>query len=374
MMVNRNDPIGLYLHFPFCRSKCPYCDFYSLAAPKLIPEWLDGLSREAALYRADWPEPFATLFFGGGTPGLLSPDEFDRVMGVLEDNFSFAPGAEKTIELNPENVEPDKVRRLLRAGFDRFSMGVQSFDDEELRFLGRGHSANDAVRAIETLRSEGAANLGLDLMYGLPDQEDKAWIRSLDKALAFRPEHLSCYKLTVEGATRFAALAEKDLLTPPDEWRSRELFLLTSEYLRERGYVHYEISNFALGIENVCRHNQGYWRGRPYLGLGPAAHSFQGSRRWWNPRSIRRWASALADGRRPLEDFEILGPEEKRLEKILLGLRTRDGIDITEVQAEVRGVVERWRAEALAEVENGRLLLTPEGMAMADWLAVELVG
>ncbi|MBI4796669.1 MAG: coproporphyrinogen III oxidase family protein, partial [Deltaproteobacteria bacterium] len=240
---------------------------------------------------------------------------------------------EVTLEANPDDLYPEEIRLYKDLGVNRLSLGVQSFNDRELSFLGRRHKARQTVQALEAARAGGFDNLSLDLIYGLPGQRLTDWTQTLEQALSFNPEHLSCYQLTYEPETPLGRRKARGEVAGATEEEERELFLLTSRFLEERGYLHYEISNFArqgeAGSEPYySRHNRKYWRHVPYLGLGPGAHSFQDGVRWWNARSVKQYCQELAQGRAPVEDSEILSGEQLRLEALYLGLRTREGVSL----------------------------------------------
>ena len=257
-------------------------------------------------------------------------------------------------------------------------MGVQSFDDRVLRFLGRRHSAAQARQAIEYARRSGFKNLGLDLIYGIPGQEVGSWMETLETAVTYSPEHLSCYELTIEENTPFASEVQKGIFALPGEETQREFFIRTSEFLEVRGYIHYEVSNFARGEEYLSRHNQKYWDHTPYLGFGPAAHSFTGARRWWNHRSVEKYIESVEKGALPIESFEDLTLEQRMLEKIYFGMRTRKGIDLNRFRMEfqVDWEVEKGKTlsllkqEGLITIQKGVLSPTRAGLAVADRLAL----
>jgi len=360
---------GLYIHIPFCQSKCPYCDFYSIPEVNLIPAYLKALEQEAHRYR-EALGPFDTLYLGGGTPSLLTNAQLVTLMKNLRRHFRLLPDAEITLEANPDDVTPEKLRLLQDLGVNRLSLGVQSLDEAELRFLGRRHTARQARRALELARAVGFGNLGVDLMYGLPGQTQEAWLHSLEQVLEFHPEHLSCYQLTLAPDTPLGRRAARGEITPLEEEEERAFFLLTSRFLVERGYLHYEVSNFAREEEYCCRHNRKYWRHEPYLGLGPGAHSFDGSRRWWNFSSGERYGSSLEAGQAPLAGEETLTPSQLRLEALYLGFRTREGVslDLLRPQPRWRTVLAELRRSGLVRVADGRLVTTPQGMVVADRL------
>jgi len=360
---------GLYIHVPFCRSKCPYCDFFSIASASLIPRWLEAFKKEVCLYKEQF-DCFDSLYLGGGTPSSLDLNDLEELLDNIFTHLKFAPDTEITIEANPGELTDDFISGIESMGFNRVNLGVQSFDDTELAFLGRRHKVADAERALELLRSSGIENMGIDLIYGLKEQTLDRWMESLKKALRYRPEHISCYQLTIEKRTPFWKMQEKGLLTPMSEEKGRAFFFLTSEFMEENGYIHYEISNFA---EKECyrsRHNSKYWNHSPYLGLGPSAHSFQGSKRWWNFRSIRRYCEALERDRVPVEGDETLTEGQMRLEAVSLGLRTMQGVDLSEVphSPELEDVISRLRESGHVRMKGNRVIPTREGFLVADRL------
>ena len=371
-MTEKERP-GLYVHVPFCRSKCPYCGFYSTTDRTLLPEFLEALRKEGAFYRGRFPS-FDTLYLGGGTPALLSENELGGLIEGLFKNFSFRPKTEMTIEANPDDLTPGKLRGLIALGFNRLSLGVQSFQDKELQLLGRNHRAGDAVQSLHEIRAAGFKNLSLDLIYGLPGQTREIWQADLERALAFNPEHLSCYQLTIEKGTRFWGLKEKGQIKLPGEIQEKKFFLRTSEFLETAGYVQYEISSFARGEAYLSRHNQKYWQRLPYLGLGPSAHSFQGNRRWWNFRSLTSYCLALTTGNLPIEDHEDLSPEQIRLETLCLGLRTRSGVDLTRLpeDGKLKKKLPELERSGWAKVSDQRIRPTRKGFLVADRLPLWL--
>lgn len=373
-MIDAPTP-GLYLHVPFCSGKCHYCDFYSLNAPQLIPLWLDGLRREIGLAVPEY-DGFDTLYIGGGTPSHLNRDQLAELFDAVAGQVALASEAEVTLEANPEDMNPPHAQFIRDAGVNRISLGVQSFNDDELMFLGRRHNADQAVQAVEAFREAGTVNLGLDLIYGLPGQTIAGWLNTLKRALEFTPEHLSCYQLTVEQGTRFGRLFADGRLSLPDDEASRDFFLTTSRFLTESGYLHYEVSNFSRGSEHRARHNRKYWVHAPYLGIGPSAHSFRAGRRWWNHSSVRHYHHDLEAGRRPIAGEETLSEDQLVLEAISLGLRTSDGIPLKLALAQPGGadVVGGWIDAGLADIQDNRLILRPEGLIVAEALALRLSG
>jgi len=368
---------GLYIHIPFCRSKCFYCGFYSSSATELIPAYLTALGQEMDIHRHEL-STFDTIYVGGGTPSLLSLQELGAMLEGVAINFSISSTAEITMEVNPADLDHQGLTGLRQLGFNRLNLGVQSFDDELLKFLGRRHSRQEALQAIEAAQAAGFDNLGIDLIYGVPGQEFAAWQETLRLALSFRPAHLSCYQLTLEPDTPLRLKLLQDKLALPDEDRRADFFFCTAATLREAGYQHYEVSNFARDDAACSRHNQKYWRHVPYLGLGPAAHSFQGNKRWWNKPDLAQYLRDCGKGIAPVEAAESLTPDNLRLEALFLGLRTSRGIDLTyfnkryncDLLAEKAGAIKQFIERGLLEINGVFLQPTPGGMAVADTLAL----
>jgi len=315
---------GLYVHVPFCRSKCVYCGFFSVTALELVPRWLTALAAEMSACRNLFAA-FDTLYVGGGTPSLLAPEDLGVLSRALRAHFRFAPGCEITLEANPGDVTRERIAAWRELGVNRVSLGVQSLDDKVLTWLGRRHDRAAALAAYHALRAAGFDNIGIDLIYGVPGQTIKAWVATLRAAVALAPEHLSCYQLTLDPGSALARRGREADLDLPGEAQGRAFFLATSGFLERNGYVQYEISNFARSEALTARHNAKYWRHVPYLGLGPAAHSFDGQRRWWNTASVEGYCAALEAGKRPLAGSEELSAGQRRLEALALACaRGRD--------------------------------------------------
>ena len=364
-------PAGLYVHIPFCLTRCGYCDFNAYAGlDHLAAPYVDALRQEAALAARDWKEAsFASIFFGGGTPTTLSSDTIGMLIESFQERFAFVGDAEITCEANPDTVKVASLALLRRSGVNRLSIGVQSFDPEVLASLQRLHSGDSARRAYGAARDAGFDNVNLDLIYGAEGETLDSWGRTLDEAVALRPEHLSCYALTVEPNTMLGRQVAAGIARAPDPDGQADMYDLACETLSSAGYVHYEVSNWALpGRE--CLHNLGYWEGRPYLGLGAGAHSFRAGRRWWNLRPPHQYMEALAARRFPIGGEERIGGPDGELEALLLGLRLDRGIPGSLVPPEV---VEDLVGRGLARVRGSRVALTDRGMFLASEvvLAVE---
>jgi oxygen-independent coproporphyrinogen-3 oxidase len=345
--------------------------------------FVDRLAAEVALAAPGWrdPEPFDTVYFGGGTPSQLSPGELGRVLEACGAHLPLA-APWVFLEANPEDVTPEACAAWRALGVRTLSLGVQSFSDAALRFLGRRHTAAEARSAVATALAAGFDTVSVDLIFGLRDQTADDWRRDLAAAVALGPQHLSCYQLTIHERTRFGVQAKHGLLAELPEDDQAALFELTHRFLADAGYAAYEVSNFARGPAHRSRHNRKYWDHTPYLGLGPSAHSLacepaSPARRFWNERGTPRWEARLAAGERPIEAEERLGAKELASEALLLGLRTADGIDLERFRTRYgfdllvanASLVARLVDEGLMEARDRRLVPTLPGLAVADGLA-----
>ncbi|MEM6795652.1 MAG: coproporphyrinogen-III oxidase family protein, partial [Acidobacteriota bacterium] len=342
---------GLYIHIPFCSSICPYCDFAvrrggeesvrrlistllreieALAEAEALPEAPPLASAVSTLVK----ERFDTIYFGGGTPSLVGDRDLERILSALGRHLDIDPEARLFFEANPEHVSPERVAAWRELGVKTLSLGVQALDDRALGFLGRGHDTREALRAIEIAREGGFATLSVDLIYGLPDQTEVGWDRQLEIVLDQRLDHLSLYELEIHGRTDFGRRFARGELDPLAEDARAALFLATHERMIAAGWDGYEVSSFARRRENRSQHNGKYWRHVPYLGLGPSSHSLAvdpdfGLWRYWNERLEPRWRRQVEAGRSPAEGWERLSPSAIALEMAMLGLRTRDGLDLS---------------------------------------------
>ncbi|MBD3375587.1 radical SAM family heme chaperone HemW [candidate division KSB1 bacterium] len=319
---------ALYIHVPFCRHKCVYCDFYSITDLLSVPRFLSSLIREIDLYSRDpyWQESeFSTIFLGGGTPSLFKDNQFVTLSNELKKGFHFAT-LEFSCESNPSHLDESRLSAMNHAGINRLIIGAQSFHANELEFLQRIHGPGQIETSFTLARERGFDNLGLDLIFAIPFQTLDSWQHSLVRAVELSPEHLSLYGLTFERNTPLFNMVESKAITPCDEELEREMYGFACQFLREQGYEHYEISNFCKpGFE--AKHNIKYWDGSPYLGLGPSAHSFYGSERSWNVSDIDRYSNLVNQGKRAVEQSERLDLQLKATEMVMLGLRQRTGID-----------------------------------------------
>ncbi|HEU4570470.1 MAG TPA: radical SAM family heme chaperone HemW [Gemmatimonadales bacterium] len=339
----------LYVHVPFCARRCSYCDF-AIAVRKRVPAraYVDAVLKEWAERRRDGGAEgdLDTLYLGGGTPSLLDPVELTRLIEGLTRDSALVPGAEVTIEVNPDDVSAERARAWRAAGITRASLGVQSFDPAVLTWMHRTHRAEQVAPAVATLREAGIADLSLDLIFALPAELSRDWSRDLETALALEPDHLSLYGLTVEEHTPLARWVERREVRRTDDDRYAEEFLVADRRLGAAGYEHYEVSNYARPGHRA-RHNSAYWRRATYVGLGPSAHSGSGRGRSWNVRDWAEYERLVKEGKSPVAGNEALDDEALRLEELYLGLRTADGVPVERVPALVR---EQWVREGWATV------------------------
>ena len=367
--------MNLYLHIPFCASRCSYCDFYTQVGGRWRRDFLTALLGELRLRRDELPkgETIEHIYLGGGTPSLLTIEELRQIFSLISELYASSYEGEITIECNPDDVTEAYAEGLASLPINRVSMGVQSFDADDLTFLNRRHSARQVHSAIHALRQCGLTNLSLDLIYGLPRQTEAKWRANIHEFLSLGVPHLSAYHLIYEEGTALTRLVERGKVKPVDEEASLLFFQILIDELRAAGYEHYEISNFALpGLH--ARHNTGYWQGVPYLGFGPSAHSFDGRRtRSYNVPSLKTYTSELLSGRRPYE-------EELQHEYVMTRLRTQWGIPLKEYQELFGGkALEALLHEARPHLEAGKLThqssvlrLTPSGVFVSDGIIADL--
>ena len=372
-MMNNKELPGLYIHIPFCKTKCPYCDFYSITDYAAMNRFLTALKKEAVLYRKTFQQ-FDSLYFGGGTPSLIDEKGLEEIFTVLRARFTFSPDTEITVEMNPDDVTAEKLESYKKLGVNRISLGVQSLNDKELVFLKRRHTAEGAKKALTLIQGHGFDNVGVDLMNGLPGQTEKHWLKTLEEALSFGPAHISCYQLTINNKTLFGKMAQKGTLKMPSEEKQRKIFLSTSRFLQEQGFIHYEVSNFARGKRYRSRHNMKYWHHIPYLGLGPAAHSFRNNRRWWNVKSVEQYCTAIEKNSKHLEGAERLSSEQLKLEKLFLGFRNLEGVNIKDTfyKPPCENALKKLITSKCVEVRFGKIIPTVKGYLIADRLPLML--
>ncbi len=366
---------GVYLHIPFCKGKCLYCDFYSINYNKdKVCSFLEAIKKEIILRTKKLNTSqicVDTIYFGGGTPSILRVDQIKKILDTLNDVFSIPPQKEITIEVNPSNVSDEMFTQYRRVGINRVVIGVQSFDDEELKMLGRNHSVKDSEAAVKLAKLSGFKKIGFDLIYGLPGQTIEKWEKSLDRTIKLFPSHISTYSLTWNKNTVIGRMIEDNILSTPDDDIVADMFMLADKKLTDAGYEHYEISNFALPGHR-CRHNDRYWKCKNYFGFGPSAHSFINKKRSKNLSDINMYNYLLLKNILPIEYEEEITWEKQLIEKISLGLRTNDGVPFGYVSQNM-DFIQFVISKGLASINHDRLTLTPRGFLLADEIALSLI-
>jgi oxygen-independent coproporphyrinogen-3 oxidase len=376
-----SDPkTGIYIHIPFCQQKCRYCDFYSTTDTHRISDYLNGLKKEMNLRKS--PDlKVDTLYIGGGTPSLLTARQIGEIVDWTALCFNLEASAEMTLEVNPATATARDLQDYAAFGFNRINIGVQSFNDQQLAFLGRIHNGQQSRAAVEAAKKAGFNNIGLDLIYGLPEQSPAVWKNDLKQAMGLMPKHLACYTLSYEPHTPLYADRQTGRVVPLSDIVAADFFRLTHEFLGVGGYDHYEISNFSKGVRWRSKHNQKYWNFVPYIGLGPAAHSFSHPKRWWNHRQLDRYLQMIDEGNLPISEEEELSEEQSMIEALYLGLRQADGLDLmffrenfhVDFKLYFHTALDRFDAQGWLDLDEGFCKLTVEGMLFLDRIVDELV-
>lgn len=380
-MKTPDNTLGLYIHIPFCKSKCLYCDFYSLPhSEAMMDRYTAALVKhleERTPHATD--RTVDTIYFGGGTPSYLGIPRLVRLLDCIKTHYSVADNAEITLEANPESLhEVESVTALRCAGFNRISLGVQSANDEELRAVGRIHTFAQVRRAVEAIRAGGIENLSLDLIYGLPAQTMASWQKTVETVVALAPEHLSCYGLKIEEGTPLHTMQHRLILADDDA--QADMYLWMVKYLTQHGYTHYEISNFARE-GHLSRHNMKYWMLNEYMGFGPGAHSDFGGMRYSYVRDLASYCDCVERGSNALlDEQEEISPYDRMTEYLMLGLRTAHGIDATTFTqrfsrpfAPIEAVLAQFRTSGHATQTNGRWHLTAEGFLLSNAIILSVL-
>ena len=369
---------GIYIHIPFCRQKCHYCNFYSLASSKYRGELVPSLVKELELQR-EYLEGSSvqTIYFGGGTPSMLKAGEISQLLSVIHQFYPIDPDAEITLEATPDDLSLTNLKGFKKAGVNRLSIGIQSFEDEDLQFLNRTHSARQAYNCVKRSQDAGFHNLSIDLIYGIPILDSTSWEFNLLKAIELDVPHISAYALTVEEKTPLAVLIKKGKLADVEDAQQAEHFDILTSLLKISGYLHYEISNFCKpGM--FSRHNTAYWKGTAYLGIGPSAHSFNGVSRQWNVSDTGKYIQSLQQSKVPFEQ-EVLSPAQRFNEYVMTSLRTMWGCDLGHIREtfgprwadQVADEAKLFISKGLLKNTGEVLFLTPDGKFRADGIAAE---
>ena len=371
---------GIYIHIPFCKQRCNYCAFYSTTLYNIREKYVDALCKEIVL-RKEYAgsAPIGTIYFGGGTPSTLTMEQLQKICGTIYSTHSVSPTAEVTIECNPDDLTPDFLAQLKQLPFNRISMGVQSFNDTQLKRLGRRHNAQKAREAVHNAREAGYNNISIDLIFALPGSTITEWEHDLDSAIALHPDHLSAYNLTYEEGTPLYRALERGDFAELSEEENIEQFQMLITKMKEAGYRHYEISNFALPGRESC-HNSSYWNDTPYIGCGAAAHSYNGTSRQWNIADIKEYIEGV-ESDAPNFEIEELTEEERYNDTILTRLRTADGLPLEwmkekfcdRLNRHMQRAAEKEIALGNLKEKNGSLSLTEKGIFISDAVIRELI-
>ncbi|HEY3405068.1 MAG TPA: radical SAM family heme chaperone HemW [Ohtaekwangia sp.] len=370
---------GIYLHIPFCKQACHYCDFHFSTNLEKQNDMVDAIATELILqkgYLAE--EPLKTIYLGGGTPSILSISQLEKLLNTIAENFSVKSDAEITLEANPDDLTPQKLGSLKKAGINRLSIGIQSFDNYVLKFLNRVHDSHTAISTFNQAREAGFDNISIDLIYAIPDQSDSTWRSNIQQAVDLQPEHISSYSLTIEEKTVFGRWHQKGKLTAIDDESSARQLETLMEVLGHNGYDQYEISNFSKpGF--ISKHNSSYWKRERYLGVGPGAHSYDGASRQYNVSDNHEYLRNLQLNKIPYT-LESLSREDKINDFLLTSLRTSWGTDLSILRSEMnydllelhKAYIEKLLSQGFIRIENDFLILTNKGKLLADKISSDL--
>ena len=369
---------GIYIHIPFCKKACNYCDFHFSTSLLQLDPLLQALETEIALRKNYLAEHIETIYLGGGTPSIIPPAAIHHLLEIVQFHFTVSASAEITLEANPDDISADQVAAWKKAGINRMSVGVQSFHPHLLQWMNRAHDATQSVEAITLLQKGGFENISLDLIYGCPNQSDESWEKDVRETLALGVPHVSCYALTSEPNTALWHMIKKGDTPQIQSEQQAHQFILLMEWMQAAGYEHYEISNFSLPHQR-SRHNSSYWKGVPYLGIGPSAHSFNGIEREWNISNNAVYIETIRKGMLP-NTKEILTATQQVNEYIMTSLRTMEGISLNQIANRFGNTIpeqimqdtQPWIREGLLQLADQHLILTRAGKLMADRIAADL--
>ena len=357
-------PAGLYIHIPFCKKRCLYCDFFSTTLLERRKEYVDALLKEIIARKDEVSEPIRTIYIGGGTPSTLDAEDITRII----DTIDASEAEEITMEMNPGDASLEYLQAVHQAGINRLSIGIQSFQNPLLRLIGRRHDAQQAIEAVKMAQEVGFENISIDLMYALPTQTMKQWEADIETAIALGIQHISSYGLMYEEGTALTKQLEAGMIEPIDEDTENAMYDILCERLQQAGFTHYEVSNFALpGLE--ARHNSSYWDDTPYIGVGAGAHSYNGFVRSWNPDDLDAYIRGIENGTLVREQ-EILTDKDRYNERIMLGLRTNKGIAKSTLQRDYKALANR---QLLRETEDGQLVATQKGIHVLNRIIEDLM-
>lgn len=369
---------GIYIHIPFCKQACHYCDFHFSTSLKKKDALVEALIHEIGMRTSETGgQVIETIYFGGGTPSLLSNEEIEAILAAVYKNYPVTDAPEITLEANPDDLTQERILELKETAINRLSIGIQSFFESDLKLMNRAHNAQEAMDCL-TFASQHFDNISLDLIYGIPGASDAQWKANIEQALAFGVNHISSYALTVEPKTALAAFIKKGVIDQVDDERAQQQFFILIDALEGQGFVHYELSNFGKP-GYFSRNNSAYWQGKTYLGIGPSAHSFNGEQRSWNIKNNTKYIEAIEQNRLPLE-VETLSVTDKYNEYVMTGLRTIWGVSLEKVRTDFGENFEDYLLkqsdkhikEQLLYIENEKLKVTKKGKFLSDGIASDL--
>lgn len=369
---------GIYIHIPFCKQACHYCDFHFSTSLKKRADMISALLNELLLRKEELRNQLVeTIYFGGGTPSLLTDEELQHIIDAVYDNYQVVENPEITLEANPDDLTNKRIKTLAKSPINRLSIGIQSFFEKDLKLMNRAHNAQEARNCLKEATKH-FNNISIDLIYGIPNATNEQWLQNIEIALSYGAPHVSCYALTVEPKTALESFIKKGIVQDVDDDMAQEQFQLLVDRLESEGFVHYELSNF--GKSNFfSKNNTAYWQGKTYLGIGPSAHSFNGKQRGWNVRNNTKYIKALQDNKLAIE-WEILTTTDSYNEYVMTGLRTIWGVSLTKVETEF-GIsykkyllqqAQRYIDQQLLYIQNDVLLVTSEGKFLTDGIASDL--
>jgi oxygen-independent coproporphyrinogen-3 oxidase len=368
---------GIYIHIPFCKQACHYCDFHFSTSVKKKHELVQSLCRELELRKSELTETVETIYFGGGTPSLLTAEELDLLLECVDTNYSIIDSPEITLEANPDDLTPEKIRELSDSKVNRLSIGIQSFFEEDLKMMNRAHNVKEALECIKNAIPH-FKNISVDLIYGIPGMTRDRWLENIRTAISLGVPHLSCYALTIEPKTALDNFIKKGLMAPMDDALAQEHYTILIEETEKMGFINYEFSNF--GKEGYqSQNNMAYWRGKSYLGIGPSAHSYDGTVRSWNVNNNTKYIKSIEKNQLPIER-EVLSEKDKYNEYIMTRLRTQWGVSLREVDENfgrdyrkyLMTQAQRSIENELLSLENNILTITKKGKFLCDGIAADL--
>ncbi|MBQ0768259.1 MAG: radical SAM family heme chaperone HemW [Bizionia sp.] len=370
--------LGIYIHIPFCKQACHYCDFHFSTSMKKKDELVKALAQEIAMRKTEMDsKPVETIYFGGGTPSLLTNEEIETIIAAVYNNYSVVADPEITLEANPDDLTPTRILELKVTPINRLSIGIQSFFEADLKLMNRAHNAQEAIDSL-TFATQHFDNISLDLIYGVPGASNAQWEANIEQALAFGVNHISSYALTVEPKTALANFIKKGVIENVDDDMAQQQFFILIDKLETEGFVHYELSNFGKP-GYFSRNNSAYWQGKSYIGIGPSAHSFNGEQRSWNIKNNTKYIAAIAENRLP-QEIEVLSTTDKYNEYVMTGLRTTWGVSLEKIRTDFGSDFESYLLkqsekhikEQLLYIENEKLKVTKKGKFLSDGIASDL--